>query len=490
LNAGFVRTFDYPSLGVITRVLVVAPADIAKTEAALRAQSGVRSVALAGARRLPLTVSQPYFTNDPYFNGFATTVPPTTGATAPPSTYHVAPYEQSASVPGQWEMHAIMLEHAFAYSQANNGSTVSNANALGSSAIKIAVIDTGADSTHPELTSKVAYQRCFITNPSNVQSTSDFAPDPQGHGTDVSGLAAAATGNAFGFAGAGGNAVLYTYRVFPEPDDSCASDSTSSASAQCGASPLDLASAINDAVAQKVNVISISLGSGGCTNGVDDDATEDQALTTALAQNIVVAAAAGNDGLGSIDAPACKSGVIAVGASALDDGQPNGTNSGLGTPTTPKEYIAGYSNFGSPGATVHSASAWGIVAPGGDPQNCSSCTDLDDLHWISDIWTSLPFQTDPSDNSYTGDCTDDYPSSATTAPVDCRIFIAGTSMATPLVAGAAALILAVNNTYASPAKMKQLLCATADDIQAADEGCGRLNVYRAMATALADPHLP
>jgi len=38
--------------------------------------------------------------------------------------------------------------------------------------------------------------------------------------------------------------------------------------------------------------------------------------------------------------------------------------------------------------------------------------------------------------------------------------------------------------------MKTLLCTTADDISDGKEGCGRLNVYRAMATAVGDPKLP
>jgi hypothetical protein len=34
--------------------------------------------------------------------------------------------------------------------------------------------------------------------------------------------------------------------------------------------------------------------------------------------------------------------------------------------------------------------------------------------------------------------------------------------------------------------MKQLLCLTADDLGDSHQGCGRLNVYRAMAKALGD----
>ena len=75
-------------------------------------------------------------------------------------------------------------------------------------------------------------------------------------------------------------------------------------------------------------------------------------------------------------------------------------------------------------------------------------------------------------------------------PVDCRTLIAGTSMSTPHVAGAAALILAVAPQYGTPSMMKTLLCQTADDIHDTHEGCGRLNVYRAMAVAIGDSSPP
>jgi subtilisin family serine protease len=60
-------------------------------------------------------------------------------------------------------------------------------------------------------------------------------------------------------------------------------------------------------------------------------------------------------------------------------------------------------------------------------------------------------------------------------------------MATPHVAGAAALVLSVSSSYSTPAKMFQLLCTTADNISDPNQGCGRLNVYRAVGTALGDP---
>jgi hypothetical protein len=472
LGTTFLREYDFANTGLVTRILSVAPDKVASVTSALRAQAGVRSVGPAGGRRSASSVSAPYYPNDPYFDGFTVDQ----GA-SPTDTLHVQPYAENAGTPGQWGMHATKLGYAFRYSQAGNGSTKTNPLALGSSAIKIAIIDTGEDSSHPEISGKIAYQRCFITSPStNVHSTSGFSTDLDGHGTDVSGIAAATIANGLGFVGSGGNAQIYAYRVFPTPDDTCLTTSTD---AQCTASSDDVVAAINDAVAAHVNVINLSLGGGGCTAGVDSQPAEQNAIASALAANIIVVAAAGNDGAQGLQAPACVTGVIAAGASALDDGLPNGAGTLNGSSATPVEYVASYSDWGSPAASTKSATAWGILAPGGDPQNN---TDLDELHWIENIWTSTPL-----DKGFKGNCGSDFGTSST---ADCRVEIAGTSMSAPLVAGAAALILAVNPSYQSPTGMKTLLCQTADDIGAPHQGCGRLNIYRAMARAIGDPAEP
>jgi subtilisin family serine protease len=426
-------------------------------------------------------VTSPYYTNDPYFEGF--TAAQTGGDVA---TFQTQPLVENADVPGQWGAHVTQLDYAFEYSQPNNGSGLQNAAALGSANIKIAIIDTGADLSQPDLSPKVTLQRCFITDPNNVQSTSDFVTDPDGHGTNVSGIAGAASNNGFGFTGEGGASVLYEYRVNPTPDAPCFTDPPSSTDDQCGAVTTDVAAAIDDAVTRGVNVISMSLGGDTCTSGgTDPDPVEGAAVSNAIANNVVVVAAAGNGGgttTTGVTAPGCDTGVIAVGATALADGQPNGANNSNGSAAAPSEYVASYSSYGSPGAAYHSNTAWGIVAPGGDP---SSDTDQDDLHWINNLYTHTP--SDPTDDSAQS-CGADY---ANTGPAaECQTQIAGTSMSTPVVAGAAALILAVNSSYRVPAQMKNLLCSTADDIGDAKEGCGRLNIYRAMATALGDTELP
>src|SRR5271156_4144218 len=147
----------FSHLGVTMHVLSVPTAQAAAVAAALRESPGVRSVATTGAQRYPSAVSTPYFPNDPYFAGFSGTG---------------APLYETAAIPGQWDAHVTKLEDAFGYSQPNNGSGITNASALGSSSVKIAIIDTGEDTTHPELQSKVVYQKCFITDENGKQPTS------------------------------------------------------------------------------------------------------------------------------------------------------------------------------------------------------------------------------------------------------------------------------------------------------------------------------
>jgi hypothetical protein len=481
-SATFVQSFDYPSLNTTQRLIAVPTATLAQSKALLSEQSGVQSIAVAGGRRYRLTASSAP-SNDPFFLGFSGT--------------STTPYHETSTSSGQWNLYAIGLDKAFGYqTAADNTAGITQPLALGSSTIKIAIIDTGEDTHHPELAGKIPYQKCFITNAAGTsQSVSSFTSDEDGHGTDVSGIAAAATGNSLGFAGAGGNAVIYGYRVFPTPDDSCSNPA--STDAQCSSDTVDIASAINDAIAQGVNIISMSLGGDSCSSsGVDSDPTEGAAVANAIAKNIIVVAASGNSGgtATGVSAPGCDTGVIAVGATALDDGTATGTtgsyttNTSSATPASPVEYVASYSQYGSTN-TLDSGSSWGIVAPGGDPSSVDqSGSTTDYLHWIEQIWTTTPFG-GQSDANFAGLCAVDPQS--TNSTIDCSTLIAGTSMATPHVAGAAALLLAVDPGLQSPTAMKNYLCAYADNLNNdTHQGCGRLNIYRAMAHALMDPAPP
>jgi hypothetical protein len=176
---------------------------------------------------------------------------------------------------------------------------------------------------------------------------------------------------------------------------------------------------------------------------------------------VTVVAAAGNDADGGesgtphtvLDYPAAYDNVISVGATGLQD---NGSGQLAGS----TEYVTSYSQYG-PGLSV--------VAPGGD------ATDVTPLHWIWNYSTSTAGL--PADQCHT-------PSPATS----CTAFFAGTSQATPQVAAAAALLTSAAGGHGSltPARIKQLLEGTADNINDPHQGHGRLNVYKAIATLFND----
>jgi len=284
--------------------------------------------------------------------------------------------------------------------------------------------------------------------------------DNDGHGTNVAGIAAASGNNGFGFTGVSYKAPLQIYKVFPDPPAGC-NTTTDPKACDTSASGADEIKAISEAVAHGAKVINLSLGSSG-TNSAEQAAVEN-----AIAAGVVVVAASGNgDSSGvaqaSLDCPACYPGVIAVGATTIDDSNPSSIT----------ERVASYSNYAA-------GTSWGIVAPGGDPNTSISGGDPDTLHWIENIFTSTP-----TDKQFQSACKGDFGGSGT---ADCRILIAGTSQATPHVAGAAALLLSAG---ASASSIKTLLCNNATHLSDTHSGCGRLNVYRAMAAAVGDSALP
>lgn len=423
------RELHFGALGKTTTILHTTPGNEAALIASVRNTAGVESASRVSYR---FRQAAP---NDPYY----------------PMQYSTS----ANSWLGQWDMHFIQVAAAIGVSTGTG--------------VPVAIVDTGADVTHPDLAGKITSTKCFVTGATNPTGTD--VSDLDGHGTNVAGIAAADTNNGFGFASVGDAASLMVYKVFPNPPSAgCSSSSTNPA---CGASSTDIASAVNDAVASGAKVINLSLGGGNCTNGVDTDSTEQNAIVNALAHNVVVVAASGNSGATSVIAPACITNVIAVGATGLND-----TGTSISTPTG-QQYVASYSNYDASNAS------WGIVAPGGDPLKCESAATnpcaTDYLHWIEHIYSSqVPGWT----------CSTDVAGK----PGDCRVLIAGTSQATPHVTGAVALLLSANPAL-TPVTAKTILCSTTDPVPgtmlpangttkpAIAAGCGALDVYRAVFKA-------
>ncbi len=335
----------------------------------------------------------------------------------------------------QWYTFATGVPNAWSYTEGTGA--------------KLAVIDTGVDLHNTDLSAQIIYSTGY-------ESAGHTAQDTNGHGTNVTGIADAVANDALGFAGVGfGNVKLLAYNIFP--------DATSSSDQQT-ASVTDEVSAINDAVSRGADVINLSLGSAqdyGVDNGFDQG--EHDAIEAAISAGVVVVAAAGNDADGGesgtphtvLDYPAAYDGVLSVGASALNDG-----NSGNYAGAT--EYVTSYSQYG-PGLSV--------VAPGGDPGK----NDSNPLHWIWNYSTSTANYA--NDQCHT-------PSPATS----CTAFFAGTSQATPQVAGTAALLIAAAGGHHSltPAQVQQIIQDTADNINDPHQGHGRLNAYKALASVFTD----
>ena len=161
----------------------------------------------------------------------------------------------------QWYLGRI---HAFdAWSQAPN-----------LAGVRVAVLDSGIDSGHPELQNRIADGKSFV--PSSWES------DTNGHGTFVAGEIAAALNNAQGIAGVGFSAYLLVAKIVR-------ADGTISPDAE--------AAAIRWAVDNGARVINMSFGGVRDPRDPDGDTyspLEAAAVRYAVSKGVLVVAAVGN----------------------------------------------------------------------------------------------------------------------------------------------------------------------------------------------------
>jgi serine protease len=361
----------------------------------------------------------------------------------------------------QWDLDDISARYAWSLTPSRG------ANA------KIAILDTGVDLTHPDLKNDVIYNATFVNGQSYINQPStnpNSAQDTNGHGTNVTGIAAAQAdypsgAQGYGFSGVAYNAKILAYRIFPS-----ATSSGDSQSADTG----DEARAIADAVTQGADVINLSLGSAQYdpSSGTGFDQAEHDAIEAAIAAGVSVVAAAGNGDSNNVaqptvDFPAGYDGVISVGSSAIIDNNSGSWNPATGTFSGTTESVATYSNYG-PNLSV--------VAPGGDTlSGAGDSSQSDNLHWIvNDSTQTAAYGPDQ--------CT------IPALPSVCGFKFEGTSQATPHVTGTVALVQSARRENGlaplSPAAMLALIEGTADNINSAAQGHGRLNTLRAVAGAL------
>jgi serine protease len=275
----------------------------------------------------------------------------------------------------------------------------------------------------------------YLASNGGCVDASNPAEDSSWHGTHVSGTVAELTNNGIGMAGIAHNAKVLPVRVL----------------GHCGGYTSDIADAIVwasgghvDGVPDNQNpaqVINMSLGGGGtCTA----DSVTGQAIAGAISRGTTVVVAAGNSNTDvSQFTPASCPGVIAVASNGI----------------TGKR--AFYSNYGS-GIT--------ISAPGGGvyPNDGSSGTPTNDGF----VWSAINAGTTvPADATYGG--------------------MAGTSQASPHVAGTVALILSATReaglSTPTPDAIKGLLTSTARAFPVSPDqpvGAGIVNAYAAVNKAL------
>jgi len=225
--------------------------------------------------------------------------------------------------------------------------------------------------------------------------------DDNGHGTHVAGTIAQTTNNSSGVAGVAYGATIMPIKVL----NSAGSGSLA-----------DVADGITWATDHGADVINLSLGGPSAS-------AEETAINYALSNGVVVVAAAGNAGTSSLDCPACYPGVIAVGA------------------TDYNQDLSWYSSYGC-GQDGHCLD---VVAPGGD-------TSADENN---DGYADGVLQ-----QTFEDVCNGIEPPVDLTTFVYC--FFQGTSMASPHVAGAAALLLDANPSL-TPQQVGDCLRNTALD---------------------------
>lgn len=214
---------------------------------------------------------------------------------------------------------------------------------VGAADVIIAVLDTGLDTGNAEFAGRLVPGYNAITNQTVAASGWGVVADGNGHGTHVTGTAAAATQNGYGIAGIAPGARIMPIKVMP---DSGSGDFA------------DLVEGLDWAVAHGADVINISLSASslGSMGGIYG-----ARFTAAVNDGVVVVASSGNDGATQSNYPCGFASVICV-ASTTKSGSAVSTFS---TRTTNVDVAAPGESIVStiPGGSFSSANGTSMAAP-------------------------------------------------------------------------------------------------------------------------------
>jgi subtilisin family serine protease len=232
--------------------------------------------------------------------------------------------------------------------------------------VVVAVLDTGADTHHPDIRDGLVAEQCFCTSASGSgccpngtaeQSGAGAAEDDNGHGTNVTGIIT--SDGRVAPPGIAPDAMVVAIKVL---------DKTGAGTSAGILSGLDFV--INKH--PEVKVVNLSLGLGNLFPGVCDSAASfttafASAVNTLRGRGAVFFASSGNNGSSSqIAVPACIGNAIAVGA--VYKGDVGTITFGCTDATTAADRVACFSNSDSqvdvlaPGAPVTSAGIGGGVS--------------------------------------------------------------------------------------------------------------------------------
>ncbi|MCL4393574.1 MAG: S8 family peptidase [Chloroflexi bacterium] len=161
--------------------------------------------------------------------------------------------------------------------------------------IKVGIVDTGIDPSHPDFAGRIALMKDF---------TGEGPNDNHGHGTHVAGIvggSGAASGGKY--KGVAPECLYYTAKVLR-------ADGSGSTS--------DVIAGVEWAVQQGVQAINLSLGSDGACDGTDALSVTCDA---AVGRGVAICVAAGNAGPASstVGSPGCARNVITIGATSKSD---------------------------------------------------------------------------------------------------------------------------------------------------------------------------